>query len=88
MTQLDPNYETFTIEGLPQYALPDLSNKGTSWVFPITKSPGPCEVTAIDANGRRTRNNSEEPSTSSSNQINRPIGEMNIFDMQINSVSN
>lgn len=34
LTQLNPNFDVFG--GLPQYACPDLSNRGTSWVFPIT----------------------------------------------------
>lgn len=41
LTQLNPNFDVFGIDGLPQYACPDLSNRGTSWVFPITKS-SPC----------------------------------------------
>lgn len=40
MTQLNPNFDVFGIKGLPQYACPDLSNRGTSWVFPITDPCG------------------------------------------------
>lgn len=38
LTQLNPNYDLFGDKGLPQYACPDLSNSGTSWVYPIAKS--------------------------------------------------
>lgn len=40
LTQLNPNFDVFGIDGLPQYACPDLSNRGTSWVFPITDPCG------------------------------------------------
>lgn len=38
LTQLDPQHEAITDEGLPQYALPDLVNRGRTWMFGITKT--------------------------------------------------
>ncbi|XP_071445500.1 neuralized-like protein 2 [Hetaerina americana] len=48
LTQLDPA----TRFPLPQYALPDLTNLGTSWVFAITKSNN--GVFEYDSNGSTT----------------------------------
>lgn len=38
LTQIDPRSAAATGDGLPHYALPDLANMGTSWIYAITKS--------------------------------------------------
>lgn len=38
LTQLDPKLAAWSNACLPMYALPDLANLGTSWIYPITMS--------------------------------------------------
>nr|CAD7261326.1 unnamed protein product [Timema shepardi] len=38
LTQINPQTAPDLDGGLPQYALPDLANMGTSWIFAVTKS--------------------------------------------------
>lgn len=38
LTQLDPQVAAFAGGSLPQYALPDLTNMSTSWIYAITKT--------------------------------------------------
>lgn len=51
LTQLDP-YTIFHTGVIPQYALPDLANIGTSWIYGITKACN--NVFNYDGNGLRT----------------------------------
>lgn len=54
LTQLDP-HTIVKDEGLPQHALPDLANTGSSWIFGITKSHN--NVYEYENQGRGYRTN-------------------------------
>lgn len=74
LTQLDPNYLKYTAV-LPQYALPDLSNKGTSWVYPITKS-ALCDLAGELSTIRQKRLVNGSNSNSSANHSKRYTGQL------------
>lgn len=53
LTQLDPKLAASSNSCLPMYALPDLANLGTSWIYPVT-------MTQRNASGQRTDNSSSQ----------------------------
>lgn len=55
LTLLNPQTAAQGDKGLPQYALPDLANAGTSWIFPISKSQNNVLVELVNqvTHGRR-----------------------------------
>lgn len=58
LTQLDPKLVEANKVRLPQYALPDLANRGTSWVYPIP-------IPIRGEGGEKTENEPEETSSKS-----------------------
>lgn len=55
LTQLDPQSVFVTEEGLPQYALPDLANKGRTWIYGITKTHNSVLEYSNYAGGNKTQ---------------------------------
>lgn len=73
LTQMDPKLAASSNSCLPMYALPDLANLGTSWIYPVTMGQGQSgnrnNLNSCTADNP-VASNSTEASTSSSSEIN------------------
>lgn len=77
LTQLDPKLAAISNACLPMYALPDLANLGTSWIYPITMSQrmnvrtnNPAGIVTYNLNSNNNANSNPTNNNSNAQQSN------------------